>query len=126
MRPCTQCGKCCKKYGGGYLGSATDDDLEKWESRPDIMRYIDVEMPDLWLSPVTYDDMPRCPWLRKLPNQEKYKCRIHDSRPWVCSQYPTNINQMINDGCEMLEDSDLEKPHDILMKELEAIRNASR
>ena len=25
---------------------------------------------DIWINPVTGDDVQRCPWLRKLPNRE--------------------------------------------------------
>lgn len=62
--------------------------------------------------PVTYclDELSR-PWLRKLPNQDKYKCRIHNLRPEVCREFPLDIEQMIQIGCEMLEEGDLELPH---------------
>ena len=51
--------------------------------------------------------MLRCPWLRKLPNQKKYGCRIYLDRPDECKHYPTTIDEMIRDGCEMLEPQDL-------------------
>ena len=43
---------------------------------------------DIWISPVTGEDVQRCPWLRKLPNKEKYICRIHDVKPEHCRAYP--------------------------------------
>ena len=54
--------------------------------------------------------MLRCPWLRKLPGQEKYMCRIYYDRPDDCKHYPVDIDQMLGDGCEMLEASDLRNP----------------
>ena len=54
--------------------------------------------------------MLRCPWLRKLPNQEKYICRIYYDRPDDCKYYPVSIDQMIRDKCEMLEPRDLASP----------------
>jgi Fe-S-cluster containining protein len=54
--------------------------------------------------------MVRCPWLRKLPNQEKYICRIYYDRPDDCKHYPVTIEQMVRDECEMLEDRDLANP----------------
>ncbi len=54
--------------------------------------------------------MVRCPWLKKLPNQEKYICRIYDDRPKDCKYYPVTINQMVKDECEMLEARDLAHP----------------
>jgi Fe-S-cluster containining protein len=122
MRPCTQCGKCCEKYGAGSgLGSATEADLERLDYRPDVLRYISLG--DLWISPVTGEETRRCPWLRKLPNQDKFKCRIHDVRPDVCRNYPVDVEQMIRDGCEMLEEADLTKPRAQLQRELKRLRN---
>lgn len=126
MRQCTQCGKCCLKYSAGSgLGSATDQDLLIWETeRPEILNYTDF-LGDLWISPVTGEEMNRCPWLRKLPKKEKYKCRIHGVRPETCRFYPVDIDQMIKDGCEMLEDGDLDKPRNQLLAELHLLRNAT-
>ena len=55
--------------------------------------------------------MVRCPWLRKLPGQDKYICRIYFDRPDECKSYPVNIDQMIRDKCEMLEPRDLDHPN---------------
>jgi len=51
-----------------------------------------------------------CPWLRKVPDQEKYTCDIYYDRPDDCKYYPVTIEQMVNDECEMLEVQDLAKP----------------
>jgi Fe-S-cluster containining protein len=127
MRACTQCGKCCLKYkGGDWLGSATEVDMLFWLiRRPEVLDYVDDIRHDLWISPITGEKMQRCPWLRKLPRQEKYICRIHDVRPEVCRDYPTDIDQMISLDCEMLEAGDLDKPYSNLLIELNELRNAS-
>ncbi len=126
MRPCTQCGKCCIKYSDGSgLGSATELDMEVWGIfRPEVLNYLGG-LADMWISPVTGNEMDRCPWLRKLPLKEKYKCRIHDVRPETCQDYPIDIEQMFEDDCEMLEAGDLDKPHSLLLVELSELRNAS-
>lgn len=54
--------------------------------------------------------MVRCPWLKKLPNQEKYICRIYYDRPDDCKYYPVTIDQMVRDKCEMLEARDTANP----------------
>ena len=54
--------------------------------------------------------MLRCPWLRKLPNQEKYICRIFYDRPNHCSYYPVTIDEMVREECEMLEVQDTANP----------------
>lgn len=108
MKDCNQCGKCCTRYGGGDL-SASAGEIDWWENhRPDIFSYVGDGI--IWTSPVTGKQMLRCPWLRKLPKQNKYICRIYYDRPDECRHYPVNIDQMIRDECEMLEARDLDDP----------------
>lgn len=108
MKECNQCGKCCTKYSDGGL-SALPSEIESWEMfRPDIYRY--VSGGNIWISPVTGKQMERCPWLRKLPDQDKYTCDIYYDRPEDCKHYPVTIEQMVVDECEMLEVRDLAKP----------------
>ena len=105
MKACNQCGKCCKSYSDGGL-SATRSEIDWWEEyRPEIFRYVSAGK--IWISPVTGKQMKRCPWLRKLPNQEKYICRIYYDRPEDCKHYPVTVDQMLKDNCEMLEVQDL-------------------
>ncbi len=108
MKDCDQCGKCCVLYGDGGL-SATASEIDGWETwRPEIASY--VSHGKIWISPVTGKQMVRCPWLRKLPGQKKYICRIYRDRPEDCRHYPVDIDQMVKDECEMLERRDLLKP----------------
>ena len=108
MKACNQCGKCCTNYSNGRL-SASADDIELWRLfRPEIYRH--VSEGNIWMDPDTGKQIELCPWLRKLPSQNKYTCDIYDDRPEDCRYYPTNIEEMIRDECEMLEESDLEKP----------------
>jgi Fe-S-cluster containining protein len=46
----------------------------------------------------------RCPWLRKLPNQDKYICRIHDLKPEHCRAYPKSRKHALKTGCRDLID----------------------
>jgi len=54
--------------------------------------------------------MVRCPWLDKVPGQNKYLCAIYDDRPDDCRFYPVSIADMARDECEMLEARDLANP----------------
>jgi len=104
MKDCNQCGKCCIKYSNGGL-SASQSEIELWEIfKPDIYQY--VSNGKIWVDPKTGEKIERCPWLRKIPNQEKYICDIYDDRPEDCRLYPTNIEEMERDECEMLETVD--------------------
>jgi len=62
------------------------------------------------MSPDTGKQIKLCPWLRKLPNQNKYICEIYYDRPEDCKYYPVTIDQMVMDECEMLEVQDMAKP----------------
>ncbi len=92
---------------------------------PEVLDYVGGTRRSLWISPETGKETQRCPWLRKLPRQEKYECRIHDVRPEVCRDFPIDIGQMIDLDCEILEAGDLDKPHIQLLIELNKLRNAS-
>jgi len=123
VKNCNQCGKCCTHYGGGGL-SATADEIDWWEThRPDIARY--VRDGEIWISPDSGKLLARCPWLRKLPGQNKYICRIYFDRPNDCKYYPVNIDQMVRDECEMLEPRDLTNPKKA-QKDLDVLMSDSR
>ena len=108
MKECNQCGKCCENYSNGGL-SASENDIEFWEVfRPHIYNF--VSGGNIWVDPDTGNQIKRCPWLRKLPNQGKYVCDIYYDRPDDCKHYPVTIEQMIKDECEMLEARDLANP----------------
>lgn len=100
---CKQCGNCCLNLDA-YQTCATDEDVALWEKngRDDILGWVDEVVPgiyDIWVSPRTGDDVSRCPWLRKLPRQEKYICRIQNMKPEVCRNYPLSKNHAEKTGC---------------------------
>lgn len=106
MNDCNQCGKCCVKYSNGGL-SVTKSEIELWELfKPEIFQY--VSDGKIWIDPKNGQQIERCPWLRKEPNQEKYTCDIYYDRPDDCKFYPVTIDEMERDECEMLEEQDLE------------------
>jgi uncharacterized protein len=108
VKDCNQCGKCCIKYSNGGL-SVSPSEIELWELfKPDIYQY--VSNGEIWVDPKTGEQIERCPWLRKEPNQKKYTCDIYYDRPDDCKFYPVTIEQMVKDECEMLEVQDLNKP----------------
>ncbi len=114
MKDCNSCGKCCIKYGNGGL-SASEADIEGWELfNPDIYRF--VKKGEVWFDPVTGQLIERCPWLREQPGKGKsaksfYTCDIYLDRPEDCRHYPSTVDEMIRDGCEMIEVKDLSDPN---------------
>ena len=108
MKECNQCGKCCTRYSNGGL-SAEKNEIEFWDDfKPDIYRY--VRDGKIWIDPDTGKQLELCPWLRKLPDQNKFTCDIYFDRPDDCKYYPVTIDQMVKDECEMLEKKDLLNP----------------
>ena len=123
MKECNQCGKCCIKYSNGGL-SASVRQVDHWENhRPDIYRY--VNKGSIWIDPETGKQIELCPWLRKVPNQNMYACDIYYDRPDDCKYYPSTIDEMVTDGCEMLEEKDLSNPKQA-RKALDIIMEDSR
>jgi len=114
MKDCNSCGKCCIKYGNGGL-SASDADLEGWALfNPEIYSYVQVvnKSGNIWFDPATGQRIEHCPWLRKALGREFYTCDIYHNRPEDCRHYPSTIEEMIVDECEMIEVRDLPAPSD--------------
>lgn len=123
MKECNSCGKCCTKYSDGGL-YASAEEIDYWqEHRPDIHRYVDKG--NIWMDPDSGEQILRCPWLQKVPDQEKYLCGIYYDRPDDCKHYPVTIAQMIDDECEMLDPGDF-KDHKKAQNRLDVLMIDSR
>ena len=96
---CIQCGQCCLELSDAYSTTAYEEDMDRWEKerRWDILDY--VVGSDLWISPRTGQDVTRCPWLRKLPKKNEYICRIHNTKPRQCRDYPKSKKHALQTGC---------------------------
>lgn len=116
MKACNQCGKCCIKYADGGL-YASPEDIALWELfNPDIYEY--VKNGQIWFDPKTGKKLSYCPFLeiesdthtQNIENPKpaiKYTCSIYQDRPEDCRHYPSLIEEMVRDGCEMIEITDL-------------------
>jgi Fe-S-cluster containining protein len=136
LKECNQCGKCCIKYGDGGI-EATIEEIDMWEIfRPHIYQY--VRNYKLWFDPKTQKPLTTCPFLEKVPVQKshqrfnhektdqiKYTCAIYEDRPEDCRLYPSSINEMIRDECEMIEIVDLTQPQKA-QKALDKLMSDSR
>ena len=123
MKECNSCGKCCIKYSNGDL-SAEPAEIDYWDNhRPDIFQY--VHNGKIWMDPKSGQQLAICPFLKKEPNQDRYSCDIYYDRPDDCKLYPSNIDEMIRDKCEMIEPRDL-KDSKKAQKTLDIIMTDSR
>ena len=108
MKECNQCGKCCIKYSNGGLTTSASQ-IDYWDNyRPEIFKY--VKDGNIWMDSDTGKQIELCPWLRKAPKQNKYTCDIYFDRPDDCRFYPSTLDEMAADGCEMIEEKDLANP----------------
>lgn len=100
---CKQCGHCCINLSDAYCNSVLDEDIERWEleDRYDILKFVDQSsfFNDIWINQETGEELGRCPWLKRLPNN-KYICRIHHTKPTHCRNYPHSKRHALTTGCK--------------------------
>ena len=60
-----------------------------------------------------------------MPDQNKYTCDIYYDRPDDCKFYPSTLDEMVRDECEMIEQKDRTNPKQA-KKELDIIMEDSR
>jgi Fe-S-cluster containining protein len=101
---CVQCGHCCLDLSGAYQTSVPETDIKRWkrEQRFDILEWVGPfeGMNDIWISPKTGEYVNRCPWLRKLPKKNKYICRIHETKPEHCRNFPKSKRHALDNDCK--------------------------
>ena len=101
---CVQCGHCCLDLSGVYQTSVSETDIKRWkrEQRFDILEWVGPfeGMDEIWISPRTGEYVNRCPWLRKLPKQNKYICRIHGTKPEHCRNFPKSKRHALDNDCK--------------------------
>jgi Fe-S-cluster containining protein len=100
---CKQCGHCCLNLSDAYCNYVPDEDVKRWKSedRCDILKFVDQSsfFNDIWIDQETGEELGRCPWLKKLPNN-KYTCRIHLTKPTHCRNYPHSKRHALTTGCK--------------------------
>jgi Fe-S-cluster containining protein len=79
---------------------AREGDVWRWmaEERQDILKWVgfifadkaqtEIVAYDFPIDPQTDEEPDRCPFLRKLPRQDRYICRIQDTKPENCVRFP--------------------------------------
>lgn len=104
MKDCNSCGKCCIKYGGQDL-SVSQSEIELWDVfHPELLDY--VKKGEIWFDPKTGQQVERCPFLKLDESNKGYLCEIYFARPDDCKFYPSTVQEMIFDECEMIEPKD--------------------
>jgi Fe-S-cluster containining protein len=97
---CVHCGNCCTNLSDAHCTDCHPEDYIRWEGeeRNDILAWISFG--DLWISPKTGEDVDRCPWFRKKRNKNTYYCRIHETKPRHCREYPKFKRHALLTSCQ--------------------------
>jgi Fe-S-cluster containining protein len=103
---CRQCGQCCTSLD--YHDEIIREDVVQWENlgRTDILQWVrGVEREGLerayriWTVPGTTRLAESCPFLKKIPSENRWECLIHDVKPAICRQYPLTRKHGLMTGC---------------------------
>jgi Fe-S-cluster containining protein len=103
---CRQCGRCCTSLD--YHNELTEEDMAQWErmGRSDILKWVRVIEREgrerayrIWTVPGTTRLTDICPFLKKIPSENRWECLIHDVKPAICRQYPLSRKHGIMTGC---------------------------
>jgi len=99
---CIRCGKCCSF---DFLKEVDVIDIARWviQERWDILtkvkpvirmvikrkKEVPTLMWEVWWSEKSWCGWhERCPWLGRKEKDGKHKCRIEDTKPITCGEYP--------------------------------------
>ena len=109
---CKQCGVCCTDLSKAFSICANEEDVQLWDKgrRDDILDWVDSiqirggeYVHTIWVDPTTGMDVTKCPWLKRLPFQNKYICQIHDAKPVRCREYPKSKKDTEEKHCQGFE-----------------------
>ena len=53
----------------------------------------------IWVDPETGEMIDKCPFLKHLPDENRWLCRIHDVKPVFCREYPVSRKHGRMTGC---------------------------
>ncbi|MBE0618360.1 MAG: YkgJ family cysteine cluster protein [Proteobacteria bacterium] len=87
---CRACGLCCELLGGTL--QVCDADLQRWreQGRHDLLARVGANG-RLWQEPDSGAALEDCPYLERT-GEERAGCRIHDTKPQICRDYPTRAH----------------------------------
>lgn len=103
---CRQCGQCCQNLD--YRAEVKAADVARWREleRFDILQWVGEFKTEnretvyrIWTMPGTRQFAETCPFLTKIPNENRRICSIHDVKPEICRNYPVSRKHARMTGC---------------------------
>ena len=104
---CKQCGNCCRSLD--YHDALTAQDVDEWKAsgRHDILAWVSESRTlggesafHIWTDPDTGQRADPCPFLLKVPEKNRWICRIHSEKPRICRDYPVSRKHGLMTGCQ--------------------------
>lgn len=114
---CRQCGRCCTALD--YHNELTEEDVALWKKlgRTDILQWVRTVDQEgqkrgyrIWTVPGTTHLADTCPFLKKIPSENRWECVIHDVKPAICRQYPLSKKHGLMTGCPGFDTKKTEAP----------------
>jgi hypothetical protein len=115
---CLRCGLCCKNHDGVEVSTSL---IEDWnlEGRYDILRYVDKDLGEIYP-----EKGSGCPFCRKATGKpyfnckiQRYKERIVDCRPYLCSKSVPVAQINFRDVDELIVLFGIEKYYKLIEKD---------
>ena len=103
---CRQCGFCCRFLE--YHNEITAEDVALWKAsgRNDILKWVNEISINgepqgylAWVLPGTQQQADACPFLIKMKDPRRWRCRIHDAKPAICRQFPLSRKHAVMSNC---------------------------
>lgn len=100
---CKRCGNCCRRLEN----KCSQEDRELWQrlGRSDILAWVNEEVSEneetrfrMWIDPVTGEPAASCPFLAA-KGKSRFYCRIQDTKPLICREYPFTKKHAQHTGC---------------------------
>lgn len=103
---CRQCGRCCQTLD--YHQEVSEEDVRRWQAagRTDILAWVGrTRRADgrcryrVWTTPGTQRLAATCPFLTRVPRENRWVCAIHRAKPVICRNYPVSRKHAHMTGC---------------------------
>ena len=87
-------------------------DVQRWreQGRTDILKWAGTAADPsgqtvyrMWVSPGTCRVAEKCPFLIRVPHENRWKCGIQDTKPQICRSYPMSRKHALMTGCPGFE-----------------------
>lgn len=104
-----QCGVCSLNQSNMPSIYVDEEDVQRWKKaeREDILAWVDSikvrggeYVHTIWVDPATKIDVEQCPWMKRLPDKNRWICQIYDLKPSRCREYPKSYTQESDSECK--------------------------